>query len=55
MTPEEWNNPSELEDEAVLAFDKEAKRYWLLVGKRGLVSLQVSGATTRIRSARSPR
>lgn len=26
-----------------LAFDKEAKRYWLLVVKRGLVTLQVSG------------
>lgn len=32
-----------LGDEAVLTFDPEAKRYWLLVGKRGLVTLQVSG------------
>lgn len=32
-----------LGDEAVLTFDAEAKRYWLLVGKRGLVTLQVSG------------
>lgn len=33
----------DLGDEAVLAFDKEAERYWLLVVKRGLVTLQVSG------------
>jgi hypothetical protein len=26
-----------------LTFDAEAKRYWLLGGKRGLVTLQVSG------------
>ncbi|MHB8788569.1 MAG: hypothetical protein ACYDBT_01680 [Desulfobulbaceae bacterium] len=32
-----------LGDEAVLTFDAEAKRYWLLVGKRGPVTLQVSG------------
>jgi hypothetical protein len=32
-----------LGDQAVLTFDAEAKRYWLLVGKRGLVTLQVSG------------
>lgn len=32
-----------LGDEAVLTFDREAKRYWLLVVKRGRVTLQVSG------------
>lgn len=32
-----------LGDEAALSFDKEANRYWLLVVKRGLVTLQVSG------------
>ncbi|MHB8810863.1 MAG: hypothetical protein ACYC9M_12755 [Desulfobulbaceae bacterium] len=32
-----------LGDEAALSFDKDANRYWLLVVKRGLVTLQVSG------------
>lgn len=30
-------------DEAVLSFDREAGRYWLLVVKRGQVTYQVSG------------
>lgn len=32
-----------LGDEAVMTFDRETKRYWLLVVKRGRVILQVSG------------
>lgn len=32
-----------LGDEAVLAFEPEGKRYWLLAVKRGMVALQVSG------------
>jgi hypothetical protein len=30
-------------DEATLTFDKDTKRYWLLVTKHGLVTLQISG------------
>jgi hypothetical protein len=30
-------------DEAVISFDSETKRYWLLVVKRGKVTFQVSG------------
>ena len=30
-------------DEASLTFDKDTKRYWLLVTKHGLVTLQISG------------
>lgn len=33
-----------LGDEAALSFDKDANRYWLLVVRRKLVTLQVSGA-----------
>jgi hypothetical protein len=39
----ELSNIDGLGDEAVLAFEPEAKRYWLLAVKRGVVTLQVSG------------
>lgn len=32
-----------LGDEAVMSYDSESMRYWLLVGKRGQVAFQVSG------------
>lgn len=40
---DEVTNVDGLGDEAALSFDKEANRYWLLVVRRGLVTLQVSG------------
>lgn len=39
----ELSNIDGLGDEAVIAFEPEAKRYWLLAVKRGVVTLQVSG------------
>lgn len=39
----EVENIDGLGDEAVMTYDEESMRYWLLVGKQGRVAFQVSG------------